>query len=510
MTSASRTASQAIELAESLEARARALPLAGPKTRVTQEVRDWATTHERSLDDPGLLEAYSAAAERAPAELRSDFAGVAGSHEGRQALQLLLGRAGAADEVRLAALDALEPVVTAHDAPELARINTGQRPAVVTRALEVLAATASATALFALRKVYALRQDCAETARDLASELEELIPEARAAQDPNALTDELDDRELLLCLLALPAVAQADTSSSQLPARVVAPTRELDNELSAEAKRSGSLGQFHSRLRDELVAYVLLSDMPDEQLQARSVDNLFRREDALAISEIVAALPSRELGTYAERALVRRNRRARPDRATLALDAVLTRQLLRPAVIDASVDALADSEQSVVFAASKLLSVELPQLDDAQRAQLLRAYESLTPEQQRALAETLDLRVLERRANASAQGLVSWAAAAPLEEIEQRVSYLLDAWEQRDWSVDDVASVMSVLGTAADALPNSTDLIGRTTSTAATWLRSQPGRSATRAAVRALCSWAPWGLRRPRSAFRAKRHSRIV
>jgi hypothetical protein len=95
-------------------------------------------------------------------------------------LMALLGRAGAADEIRLAALEALEPVVTAAEALELARINTGQRPVVLPRALEVLAATACGMALFALRKVYALRDDVSEAAARLAANLEDLLPEAQA------------------------------------------------------------------------------------------------------------------------------------------------------------------------------------------------------------------------------------------------------------------------------------------------------------------------------------------
>src|SRR4051794_40590101 len=86
-----------VELAEAIEGFARVLPLSGPRTRVTKEVEAWATATERDVRAPGLLDAYNAAAEAAPTQLREGLAEPARHPNGKSALISLLGRASASD-----------------------------------------------------------------------------------------------------------------------------------------------------------------------------------------------------------------------------------------------------------------------------------------------------------------------------------------------------------------------------------------------------------------------------
>src|SRR4051794_36366524 len=104
-------ATDPVELAEAIEGLAKTLPLSGSKTRITKEVEAWATTTDRDLHAPGLLDEYNAEADRAPKQLREALLELARGRNGKPALISLLGRASASDELRLAALDALEPVV---------------------------------------------------------------------------------------------------------------------------------------------------------------------------------------------------------------------------------------------------------------------------------------------------------------------------------------------------------------------------------------------------------------
>lgn len=295
---------------DALDNELKRLPLAGRKTKITREVEDWAGTHGRQATDPALLDDYNTAAERAGEELRTLLDRRAESQDGKRVLIGLLGRAVASDSVRLAVLDTLEPIVGPEDANELARINTGQRPQVLGRAIQVLAATACATALFALRKVYSEREDSATAAGRLADGLDDLLPEAiairRALVEESDRRDasELDQRETLLCVLALSSAEQTKLASSPsgrgLMALAHAAAPDLDAHLRAEAAGASSLGRFHARLRDDLLEFVLLADVPDERLRDRALENVFRREDLKDVRELLIQLPDSALKTYAD------------------------------------------------------------------------------------------------------------------------------------------------------------------------------------------------------------------
>ena len=285
------------------------------------------------------LETFARGEPNGNLRVREEFGLVASSPRGREALIALLGRAGASDEVRLATLDALEPKVTPADAPELARINTGQRPAVLSRALDVIAATACGMALFALRKVYGVREESRPVAMQLAVDLEQLLPEAIALRQGAARSDALDDRELLLCALALPLTRQFDLTQSLL-SRLSGSAVELDSEL--RSKGTSSAGRFHAQLRDELLTFALIAPLENEALQERALDNLFRRDVNGETRAVVSALPDRALEIYSERALTRQNRRGRPDRAAAALEMSALRDDQGPDLLAAALDALGD------------------------------------------------------------------------------------------------------------------------------------------------------------------------
>ena len=369
------------------------------------------------------------------------YPGTRTSDDGKSALISLLGRAVASDSVRLAVLDILEPIVGPEDADELARINTGQRAQVLGRAIEVLAATACATAMFALRTVYSEREDSGSAAERLADDLEALLPEALAVrtaldkQHHAPETSGLDPRETLFCLLALSSAEQTQLAHAPSGRSLIGLAQdsapELDARLREEAAGGSSLGRFHARLRDALLQFVLVTDVSDVRLRERALENVFRREDLTDIDELLLQLPDPALRSYAERALTRANRKSRPDRAALALQVIRDREALRIALADQAHDSLDDPSIDVRVGAASMLLPDIEGLDPARRKRILDVYEALPSRAREALASEIDLATLSAGDRPpSLDGLLTWIRASPDADLTRRLRLSLDVWPE--------------------------------------------------------------------------------
>ena len=449
----------ATELARAVEEALRDAPLTGPKETAVKEVMEWARSCGIDPESAEALPAYNEAAASVPTELKQLLGRYAEHEDLRAALISLLGSSGTGDDARVLILDALEPNVSAIDVGELARLNLKQRPRVLYRALEVIAATGCGEALFALEKAYGkLSGEPGRKAPELAGNLRlglleaEVLTAAIAGRTKSASAQDLDESELLYCCLALSAEQQWKLKSGPLGTNLLKqiskPAIDLDADLRERAKEASSLHPYYMHVRDELHELALITGVPeDKELRGRAVEHLFRRDDLSDIEELAAYLPENILRQYVSRALTKENRRGkRADRAEFALE-LLQRSSpeFRSEFRSIAAECLDESNDRLKAEAARTLARDHSALPTNLTAKLSRAYDEMPTQLQEELAA--DLGAVVGGQPLTLDSLLRLVAGAPDDEVEPQLRRLLTRWAAEPrLSLEDVAQVMEVVG----------------------------------------------------------------
>ena len=492
--------SRASELADALADALRATPLTGPASSVTKEVREWGQSS--GPDEEGeLLDRYNAAAESEPRRLLDELAELASDPLGREGIISLLAHAGASVPARQLALQALEGKVEPSDVSLLVRVSLRQRPQVLALALPLIASTGVAEALFALRKVFGVREDeIAAQANELAGRLEESVPEAGALR--HRLGDSVSEtasvppsRATLFALLSLDSEHQQAVSTGGLDVASVRELGPIVGEVHAELREQGrspsGLNPYEARLRDELLEFVLVSGWDvDDELSRRASDNLFRREDTYDVEQLLPYLRENALRNYVERSLAREHRTGkREDRALASLRALRgADDLIRRDFVPVALEALGESSEPLLFEAVRFLAGEQARLAPSDRARLLESYEALSGSYRVRMAGDLD-RSMAMEAK-TIDGFLAWIGADDAGDLNDRVDALLERWAgETDASTEEASAYLTAFGRVLSRLPEQDRerAENQLVDAASAWLRAQGG--VIREPVRALVRW---------------------
>jgi hypothetical protein len=331
-------------------------------------------------------------------DARADLTELAASTDPatRRSLIAVLSRPGTTDAARLAVLSALEATLIESDIEEIARVSVRQRSSVLGPTLELLGSFPTAHSLFALTEVFALRDDAfGQQASTLAGALRGDVAEAVALDSGADQVATNGDAETSLAYAAAASdphvlVTLRGGEMTPLKLQLEEELALLDERLQARTKAAGgSASEFDARLRDELYEVMALTALPaDERIQARALENLFRRTDLSDVEALAPALPYDVQLKYVTRSLTRANRRgARTDRAVFALkllrdDGELW-QTSRPAVIEC----LDEDAVDVQLAASVALARHAAELEPDLRRRLAKVFGAFDGETQQRLAD---------------------------------------------------------------------------------------------------------------------------
>lgn len=482
---------------DSVVERLRTTPLSGPRDKPSAEVREWADIASQTGSDAEVLAAFNRAADVDAAAVRADLMRLAEQADTRRALIAVLSRQGTTDATRLAVLAALGATITEHDVEEFARVSVRQRAAVLGPTLDLLGSMPTGEALFALARVFAMRDDefGARAAR-LASALRGDVPVAAALDAAaEAVPPTRTQVELAYAAAASDPMTLAqlrDGPMTPLKARLADEMAVLDARLQSRAKESGgSTNEFDTRLRGALYEAMALTALPSiDGHQARALEHLFRRRDLNGLARLAPMLPTDVLRQYVMRSLTRDNRRGdRPDRARFALElAGDDRPGLWEAARAAVIECLDEEAFELRVAASVALARHATQLESRLRRRLAKMFARFDAATQERVVDHFAAVLATESHEVDIETFIRWVRTAPVEELSTRLDELLARLEPGETSPEDAHVIVTAfLRERAKLAPDTQTAIDRqATDAVARWIHSH--RSRPMDAIRAVLS----------------------
>lgn len=398
-----------------------------------------------------------------------------------------LSKTGTTDAARLKVLEILDQTAEPEDAVEIARVSVRQRGGVLGPTLGLLGSLPTPGSLFALAKVFAVRDDeHGARARELAAAMRASVPAALALEG-RAVEDD-PTGGLALAAAALPPEALVhlrEGETNALKLQLEEEIAELDAELRERSKEGGSLAEFDARLRDELYEVVALTGLPaDDDLQKRAVENLFRRPDLGDVGELVPHLPPEITQEYVSRALTKANRRGpRKDRSLFALELLRSGpdELWHAAEAQLR-ECLDDDDPVSLLGAARALAVRADSLDPATHRRLADVFASLDRATQQQVVGDFESVLSSAAHDVDLQSFIRWVEAAEPEELPTRLEDLLSRLV-RGSSFEDVEGVLRAYLARREALASREELDRQAASAVGRWVHGQERRTVEAAKV---------------------------